>query len=220
MLEECVPLKPRSYYKRAKVYTIISAQGSKAISSNYRLQKSSSWSEISSCLKGYNSVFYQSLLPGDQNWWNSKKHVNWQYEKSVSNYCLTGICTWAATDTILGIFVNNEFQSFVPSFIHCNLSRSRLSFLQKWKSPSHKKVLMLLEALASWRQAKSALLAGFWLRMHSTHLWHLEKWDYSLRTAWLREILLNSSNLNSHWISNGWNTYCLGLCKTSCATST
>lgn len=31
MLEECVPLKPRSYYKRAKMYTIISAQGSKAI---------------------------------------------------------------------------------------------------------------------------------------------------------------------------------------------
>ena len=123
MLEECVPVKPRSYYKRAKMYTIISAQGSKAISSNYRLQKTSSWSEISSCLKGYNFVFYQSLLPGDQNWWNSKKHVNWQYEESVLSYCLTGICTWATVDTSPGIFANNEFQGFVPSFTHCRLSR-------------------------------------------------------------------------------------------------
>lgn len=65
------------------------------------------------------------LLPGDQNWWNSKKHVNWQYEESVLSYCLTGICTWAAVDTSPDT-ANSEFQGFVPRFIHCNLSRRGL----------------------------------------------------------------------------------------------
>lgn len=126
MLEECIPVKPRSYYKRAKTYTIISAKGSKAISSNYRLEKSSFWSEISSCLKSYNSMFYQSPIPGDQNWWNSKNHVNWQCKESVLSYCLTGICTWATVDTGPDIFANHEFQGVVWSFNHSNLNRRGL----------------------------------------------------------------------------------------------
>lgn len=58
----------------------------------------------------------------------AKNHVNWQYEESVLSYCLTGICTWAAVNTSPDIFANNEFQGFVPSFIHCNLSRRGLFF--------------------------------------------------------------------------------------------
>lgn len=144
----------------------------------------------------------------------AKNHVNWQYEESVLSYCLTGICTWAAADTSPNTLANNEFQGFVPGFIHSNLSWRGLFFsAQKSKSSSHKKVLMLLKALPSWRQARSTLLAGFWLHMHSTH-W-VASWEMGLFIQnWVTQRdSFNSPNWSLQWISDGWNTSCLVLCN-------
>lgn len=138
-------------------------------------------------------MFNQALLLRDQNWWNSKKHVNWQYEEFVLSYCLTGICTWAAADTSPDIFANNEFRGFVPSTISCNLSGRGL-FLFFFFPPRNGNPTRKWQGFWKHWPAEDKLDQLYSLEFGSicaAHIgWHPKKWVCSFKSGWLKESLL------------------------------